>query len=444
MSDILAKSAHYIDNGVYEGAGLVNRPTTELSEVGNGIALIEAFSHVVAIRSGDGLVLFDTSLEAFAGGVLASLRRWSEEPVTHVCYTHGHADHVGGTGTILCDACERGHTRPQVVAHENVSPRFRRYELTNGYNFTINARQFAPATELRMGAGADNRDGPPAPRRFGPDPWVDPDTTFREAMTLRAGDLTFQLNHAIGETDDHLWAWIPEHKAICSGDFVTWVFPNAGNPQKVQRYPLEWAKALRDMAAKEPELLLPAHGLPIEGRDRIAGVLDTIATALETLVSQTLEMMNAGRALRRDPAQREAAAALHGQALPQACLRRAGVHPAQPVAALRRLVRRQPVAPEACARCAPRRRDRRARGRHRQCHRPARRRLPKRAWKKTCGSPATWWRRRRSPNRTTARPMRPAPAIYGARRSAELSLMSKGIFGWAERESKLKAGQNDA
>jgi alkyl sulfatase BDS1-like metallo-beta-lactamase superfamily hydrolase len=34
--------------------------------------------------------------------------------------------------------------------------------------------------------------------------------------------------------------------------------------------------------------------------------------------------------------------------------------------------------------------------------------------------------------------------VYGARRKAELSLMSKGIFGWAERESAAKAGKNDA
>ena len=136
-----------------------------------------------------------------------------------------------------------------------------------------------------------------AERRFGPDPWIDPDTTFRENLNTKVGDTQFELHHAIGETDDHLWAWVPEHKAICSGDFVTWVFPNAGNPQKVQRYPLEWAKALREMIAKEPELLLPAHGLPIGGKARIATVLDHIATALETLVSQTVDMMNTGARL---------------------------------------------------------------------------------------------------------------------------------------------------
>lgn len=443
MADILARAAHYIDNGVYEGAGLINRPTTELSEVGDGVALIEAFSHVVAFRSGDGLVLFDTSLEAFAGGVLTSLRRWTDEPVTHVCYTHGHADHVGGTGAILCEACERGHTRPKVVAHENVSPRFRRYELTNGYNFTINARQFAPATELRMGAGADNKDGPPAPRRFGPDPWVDPDTTFREAMSLRAGDLTFQLNHAIGETDDHLWAWIPEHKAICSGDFVTWVFPNAGNPQKVQRYPLEWAKALRDMAAKEPELLLPAHGLPIEGKARIAEVLDTIATALETLVSQSLEMMNNGA--RFDDI-------LHGVKLPSHFMDKPYLKPVydEPEFILHNVWRlyggwydgnpaRLKPAPDA--------------------------RVAQEMVQLAGGIGPVIARARMLAEAGTEEDMRLAchlaeaaalaepenrdahaarADIYGARRHAELSLMSKGIFGWAERESRLKSGVNDA
>lgn len=80
MADLLATSARYIDNDIYEGAGLVNRPTTELSEIAPGIALIEAFSHVVAFKSGDGLVLFDTSLEAFGQGVLKSLRGWTRSP----------------------------------------------------------------------------------------------------------------------------------------------------------------------------------------------------------------------------------------------------------------------------------------------------------------------------------------------------------------------------
>ena len=65
-----------------------------------------------------------------------------------------------------------------------------------------------------------------------------------------------EFHHPAGETDDHLWSFFPRAKWLMTGDFLIWNFPNAGNPQKVQRYPIEWAAAA-GVIAKEPELLLP-------------------------------------------------------------------------------------------------------------------------------------------------------------------------------------------
>jgi alkyl sulfatase BDS1-like metallo-beta-lactamase superfamily hydrolase len=132
---------------------------------------------------------------------------------------------------------------------------------------------------------------------FIPPSTLRPDQSFVDQLTIKAGDTLVEFHHARGETDDHLWGWIPEKKWIFTGDFVIWNYPNAGNPQKVQRYALEWAQALRRMIAQGPELLLPAHGLPIEGKARIAMVLDDIASSLESLVMQVIEMMNAGETL---------------------------------------------------------------------------------------------------------------------------------------------------
>ena len=101
----------------------------------------------------------------------------------------------------------------------------------------------------------------------------DPISAVGDESTWSIGGQTIELHHARGETDDHLWAWFPERSWVMTGDFVIWNFPNAGNPQKVQRYPIEWAAALRAMIAKQPELLVPAHGLPIAGQQRIARVL---------------------------------------------------------------------------------------------------------------------------------------------------------------------------
>jgi alkyl sulfatase BDS1-like metallo-beta-lactamase superfamily hydrolase len=288
MADLLALSARIIDSGVTDEP--VNRVTQELSEVGDDLAVIESFSHVVLVRTADGLVAFDTSGAMTGEACVESLRRWTSDRVSHVVYTHGHVDHVGGSGAFVADADTHDRPRPVFLAHENVPVRFDRYERTNGWNLAINQRQFGWLPRRSgLGIGASGR--------FLPADVAAPDTTFRSALEVDVGGTRVELRHARGETDDHAWAWISAHRAVCAGDFVIWNFPNAGNPQKVQRYPEEWAAALREMAALEPELLLPAHGLPISGAARIAMVLDEIATALEVLVAQVLARMNDGARL---------------------------------------------------------------------------------------------------------------------------------------------------
>src|SRR5258705_10119098 len=117
MSELLDLSARFIDDGTYEGPASVNRITGRLSEVAPDIAMVEAFSHVVALRTADGLVVFDTSLEAFGGQVVSALQSWADAPVHTIVYTHGHVDHVGGAHALLAAALERGQPRPVVVGH---------------------------------------------------------------------------------------------------------------------------------------------------------------------------------------------------------------------------------------------------------------------------------------------------------------------------------------
>lgn len=281
MADLLALSSRIVDSGVVDEP--VNRITNELSEVADGLAVVESFSHSVVFDAGDGLVAFDASHARTGGEVAAAIRSWSSRPVTHLVYTHGHADHVGGS-----PAFAEAFGDMEVLGHRNVEARFDRYAYTNDWNVRINARQFGGVRgDFGMGSTGE----------FIPADTLRPNHVVADHDTVVVGDHTIELHHARGETDDHLWGWIPDRRWAFVGDFVIWNFPNAGNPQKVQRYPIEWAAALRDMIAHEPELLLPAHGLPIEGRDRIARVLGDIAGALERLVAEVVEMMNAGEVL---------------------------------------------------------------------------------------------------------------------------------------------------
>ncbi len=277
---MLERSARWADGDEPPGiSGLLTGTSERAEQLAPGVGFVESFSNVVVFDTGAGLTVFDVSHELAAPRALASLRAWSSEPVSTAVYTHGHVDHVTGAKVFDAEASERGDAPIRYIGHEAVAARFDRYRATGGYNGHINMRQFR------------------LPGPFFPSEFVYPHETYRTDVTIEVGDTTFDLHHARGETDDHTWAWEPTTRSIVVGDLFIWQFPNAGNPQKVQRYAWDWAVALRRMAALQPELLLPAHGPAIGGADRIGRVLTHTAEALESLHDQTLALMNTGARL---------------------------------------------------------------------------------------------------------------------------------------------------
>jgi alkyl sulfatase BDS1-like metallo-beta-lactamase superfamily hydrolase len=254
------------------------KPTGQVEEVAAGVVFLHTFANVTVIRTGAGLVLVDTANYAARDRTFALVRSVDRAPVFAAIYTHGHADHALGMPPFLAEARERGWARPRIVGHRHVAARFARYRRTNAYNALINARQFGIAPTWPMD-------------------YDDPDVVYDDALTFRAGEVTLELRHARGETDDHTWLWWPARRILWTGDQFIWVAPNAGNPQKVQRFAADWAASLRAMSALEPELLIPGHGVPIWGGARIRQALDETAEWLETLERETVARMNAGATL---------------------------------------------------------------------------------------------------------------------------------------------------
>jgi len=250
----------------------------QYDEVAERTIFFHSFANVTAFETDDGIVLVDSGTFAHQDIVFQAIRSWSEARVDTVVYTHGHVDHVFAVPLFAKEAKEKGWAPPRVVAHEAVVRRFDRYILTSGYNQVINQRQFAmPVTW--------------------PTAYTYPDVTYKKDKTLSVGGLRFELHHARGETDDHTWVWVHDRKVLCTGDLIIWAVPNAGNPQKVQRYCIEWAAALRKMAGLNPEVLCPGHGVVVVGEERVQQVLLETAELLESLHEQTVKLMNEGATL---------------------------------------------------------------------------------------------------------------------------------------------------
>ena len=150
MADLFAMSDKILSEGVADGP--INRINFELSELGNDVAMVEAFSHSIVFATDDGLVVFDTSVHQGGKPVVNAIKGWRKDRFNSIVYTHGHLDHVGGSGAFLAYEKAKGNPAPSFIGHENVPARFNRYQLTDGYNSIINTRQFQ-SSGLSIGEG---------------------------------------------------------------------------------------------------------------------------------------------------------------------------------------------------------------------------------------------------------------------------------------------------
>ena len=251
----------------------------EGDEILDGVLFFKGFASANTIDTGEALVMLDTGAFNDTKDLYDAVRRWRpDKRLAAAVYSHHHVDHIFGVTPFDKEAEQGKAVRPIVYGHANIAGNFDRYRKTLGWNAAINVRQFAfPVARFRW-----------------PDNYRYPDVAHAHGLTFRSGDLTFELHAARGETDDATWTWIPEKKILAPGDLFIWAAPNAGNPQKVQRYAGEWAAALRQMDALGAEAMIPGHGMPIFGRDRIHQALSDTAELLEDLEAQVVSMMNRG------------------------------------------------------------------------------------------------------------------------------------------------------
>jgi len=250
-------------------------------EIAPGVHFLAGFGNTTILVGTAAAAVVDPGLFTNGPRVVEELRALTELPLRYVIYTHGHFDHAFGTPALLEDASARGHDAPDIVGHVNVARRFERYARTAGHLAGTFDAQFA----------AWSPDGGDVVRTA---QYCPPTVAYEDRLLLDGlGDLPLECRHGLGETDDHTWVWVPGPRVVVGGDFIVSSLPNAGTPFRVQRYVLEWAEALEEMAALEPEAIVSGHGgvFTADGRD----MLLTTARALRFLDGEVVRRLNAGQ-----------------------------------------------------------------------------------------------------------------------------------------------------
>ena len=395
-----------------------------LAEVRDGVAFLPSFANVTAFTTEDGLVLVDTGSSFVAAAVHDELRRWSGQRLNTAVYSHGHIDHTSGMPPWEAESAERGWPAPVVVAHEALPRRFDRYLLTTGYNEVINQRQFGARglrwpTEYRYPDRTYSRRAAARSRRR------------RVPAAAREGRDRRSHGHLAGRPEGAVLRR-PVHLGVAE----------RGQPAEGAALPEGMGR--RAAADGRAGGRVPAARARPAGHRRGPGPPGPRRHRRAARGARRPDPR--GDEPRRPPGRRDpfgpAARRPGSQAVPAAGVRRAGVHRPQHLAALRRLVGREPGHAQARARARAGRRASPPGRRPRRARRPGagagHGRRPRTTAK--VGDAAQRLAGHLAELAWLAAPDDNAIAeirrqVFAARADAATSTMARGIFRWAADES---------
>ena len=265
----------------------------ELITVTDGVhvAVGYALANSILIEGEKTNIIIDTTgTEETAREVKALFDAINPNPVETIIYTHNHADHTYGA-TVFAEG-----SSPDIYAHSTTEIYLSRViGILRPIISSRSNRMFGNALPKEQvennGIGPFleiGRDG----RKPG---LLYPTKTFTDQIEFEAAGHKIQLFHAPGETNDQLFVWLPEKKALFPGDNFYKTFPNLytirGTPY---RDLVGWVNSIDMMRYLEPEYLVPSHTRPIVGKEKINTLLTTYRDAIQFVHDQTVRLMNLG------------------------------------------------------------------------------------------------------------------------------------------------------
>ena len=265
----------------------------EVIEVTNGVhvAIGYALANAILVEGENSNIIIDTTgtIET-AREVKALFDEINSNPIEAIIYTHNHGDHTYGA-TVFAEDSD-----PEIYAHDSTEEYLSR--VIGIIRPIISARtnrmfgNSLPKSEVENnGIGPFLEIG-----RDGRQPGLlYPTKTFSDKIKFEVGGVKVELFHAPGETNDQLFVWLPDKKALFPGDNFYKTFPNLytirGTPY---RDLVGWVNSIDMMRYLQSEFLIPSHTRPLAGKDNINKILTTYRDGIQFVHDQTVRLMNLG------------------------------------------------------------------------------------------------------------------------------------------------------
>ena len=255
------------------------------------VAIGYALANAILVEGENSNIIIDTTgTVETAREVKALFDAINSNPIEAIIYTHNHGDHTYGATVFAEDS------NPDIYAHDSTEEYLSRViGIIRPIISARSNRMFGnslPRSEVENnGIGPFLEIG-----RDGRQPGLlYPTKTFSDKIKFEISGVKVELFHAPGETNDQLFVWLPEKKALFPGDNFYKTFPNLytirGTPY---RDLAGWVNSIDMMRYLQPEFLIPSHTRPLVGQDNINKILTTYRDGIQFVHDQTVRLMNLG------------------------------------------------------------------------------------------------------------------------------------------------------
>jgi glyoxylase-like metal-dependent hydrolase (beta-lactamase superfamily II) len=241
--------------------------------------------------AGDETIVIDSGTSPAAGRALVQdVKAVTDKPVKYVIDSHFHYDHLFGNQVFGPDV--------QIIGHDHTRERLKANTMEQ-FTFLSSIRPIPARLESLRQRIADEKD---PQQKAALEQQVrnslayqeqvkevrqtPPNLTFDNTMALYRGGREMHLMYlGRGHTDTDVVTYLPAERIVATGDLMESVISYMGDS-----YPEEWIATLEKLKALDFDTVLPGHGVPFKGKERITA----FQNYLRDVITQTNALKRQG------------------------------------------------------------------------------------------------------------------------------------------------------
>ena len=253
-------------------------------------------SNIVMIEGEDGIILIDAGLSpASSREVLAEFRKITSKPIKAIIYSHFHHDHIDGIKGLISEE-QIAAEGVRLIAHESLLS-----------NLTDESQLLGPILALRGGytfgflLNPSDREGMnagigPLPVGGRPGSFIAPNEWVDDRLQTEIAGVPLDIIHVPSEAPDELAIYLPEDNILIDTEVLQGpTFPNVYTLRGTKfRDPAVWVRSIDRLRALRADHLVPTHGQPVSGADRVNEVLTMTRDGIQYVLDQSIRWMNWG------------------------------------------------------------------------------------------------------------------------------------------------------